>query len=62
MDHPETEYDEDSEDEAFLKEIGSKTFVDEESKEFTLTEDLFEGIMDYLEKQSFDEVIFLSPF
>lgn len=56
VDWLEREYDEDSEDEAFLASLAEKMFVGEGQQGFVLTEDLFEGIMDFLEKQSFDEV------
>lgn len=56
VNYPEVEYDIDSEDEEFLAGLTGKKWVDEDLVVFELTEKLFEEIMDFLEKQSFDEV------
>jgi hypothetical protein len=56
VDYSENEYEVDSEDEAFLASLIERQFFNEDNSVFTLSDTVFEGMMDYLEKQSFDEV------
>lgn len=52
----ENEYDMDSDDEVFLEGLKTQKFLFKDGTEFEVNEDIFETIIDHLEKQSFDEV------
>lgn len=52
----EKEYDLDSDDEVFLEGLKIQKFLFKDGTEFGVDEDIFETIIDHLEKQSFDEV------
>lgn len=53
----ENEYEIDSEDEEFLEDLRKRNFVNKDGTEFVVDDEIFEVIIDHLEKQSFDEVL-----